>query len=793
MNRFLLRKIIRDLMGRKTSLVALVVIMAFGTGSFIGFLSVQRDLEHAAREYGTSNRLADFIVTLKRMPAPVADELAALPNVEQVRGRVSLSALVEIPGQLEPISGQVISLPPHPLPIITDVKLIRGSWFTDDAGREVIINDAFAKANNLGPGDRIKVILLDKQHEMLIVGTAISPEFVYLIPNGGGIVPDPARFGSIYLPERFLQESGDLDGAYNQILGRVQDRDPAQLKATLEMLKTRLDQYGVLLAGAQDDEPSQQFLNNELINLKKSSTITPVVFLTVAALMLNVLVARLVAQQRSVIGTLKAIGYSSPQIFAHYVGYGVVLGVAGGLAGAFLGNLVHSGMLALYRHIFAIPVIPFRMHWDIFAWGMTISFLSASLGTIKGVRQAIRLAPAEAMHPPPPERGRAVVLERFPALWNRLSFRMKMVFRDIFRNPFRSAVSLMAGITSTMMVMGALCMRDAFWFLTAYEYKLVSHEDFTLALRDPRGRGFASEERQGPGIIEWEYQLAVPADLTNGNAHRRVNITGMEHGSHLYTPLGRNGVPIVIPETGLILTRKLADILHVKPGDELTLHPLLGERRQTKTFVAGTIDTYVGLSSYGNLDYLSRLLGEEWVSNRVLVRQHLGASRAPLYEVYKQRRSVTGISDRLRSLWMFDEVFGKVNAFVIGVFALFAALIGFASVLNASLVSLSERVREVGTLRVLGYTSRQVAGIFAAESGILYGLGLLIGLWWGLYYVQFLSVAYSSEIFRLPATVSLQRILQTTLIMIVAIGSAQAIVFYLIDRLHWLEALKIKE
>lgn len=791
MSRTLLRKLFRDLMSRRASLIALVAIIGFGIAALVGFLSVARDLGDAKENYFRETRIGDFYARVKRAPMWVVDELAALPNVRDVRGRVRLPILVDLPDIVEPVTGSALSLPAERRPIINDVLLQSGSWFSGVGAHEVLLNDSFARENHLRPGHRLKVMLLDEQREFLVVGTVTSAEFIYLIPQGGGLAPDPKRFAAIYFEETFLQEAGNLAGAYNEFVGTAFDTTDFGIIPMLASMKEKLDQYGAIDAQRMNEQPSTKFLENELENVRKSSFITPVIFLSVAALILNVLVARLVQQQRVVIGTLKALGYTAPQIMAHYLMYGVTIGASGAILGWGLASLIQLGMLGLYRTIFEFPVIEQRLHIDLYVSGLLVSSLAAAAGTVKGTLAALRLQPAEAMHPPPPEKAHRTPLEAFPALWRRLPFRWKMVSRAIFRNPFRSLVSVVAGLVATALIIGALAMRDGMKKLARYELEEVSHYDLSIALRDPKGTGLDAEERQS--VEHTEAQLVVPADVSNGPHRRTINITGIDPGNSLYRPLDQNGEPVQIPPSGLIMSRKLAEILSVGVGDEVLVQPLIGERRETTATITALVDTYVGLSAYARIDYVSRLIGEEWVANTILTQSYKGRSDAEYLSGLKEVRDVVGASRRTQALEQFEETFSKANAVIIGIFVAFAMVIGFGSIVNSSLVSLSERQREVATLRVLGFSTEQVARIFALESVLLYGLGTVLGLYAGVWYVEFLSVAYSSELFRFPVVIRPERFVHTVLLMGACIVSAQLVVRMLIVKLDWLEVMKVKE
>ena len=174
---------------------------------------------------------------------------------------------------------------------------------------------------------------------------------------------------------------------------------------------------------------------------------------------------------------------------------------------------------------------------DIVAIGVGISLLFAALGTLQGVRRAVRLQPADAMRPPPPERGARVLPERIPPLWRALSFRWKMVLRTVFRNPFRSAVSLLASVVATALVFAALSMNDALQYLMDYEFDKISHEDVSVALRVPKGPQAVTEIAALSGVSFAQSQLVVACDLRHGLLAKRVAITALPPSSPLYTPL----------------------------------------------------------------------------------------------------------------------------------------------------------------------------------------------------------------------------------------------------------------
>ncbi|MBN1900920.1 ABC transporter permease [Candidatus Sumerlaeota bacterium] len=793
MNRILFKKLLRDLRARKGSLLALVIIVTVGIGVYVGMVAVYRDLVSSRDSYYRAQRLADFSVDLKRAPKWALDDVASLPNVREVRGRINIGVLIHLPGVDEPISGAAISLPEERSPVLNDVLLRAGCWFSNSSNKEVILNNSFAEANRLRPGSRIKVLLLDQQHELLVVGTAMSPEFVSLIPSSGGFVPDPARFGVIYLPEKFLQQSCDLDGAYNQIIGMAYDNSPVSLDNTLKLIEEKLDLFGVTNTTPVEDQASVRYIADEIRGIKISAHVMPSLFLVVAALALNILMGRLVAQQRSIIGALKAVGYGNGTIMSHYLCYGLVIGMAGGILGAAFGCWMQRALVKIYRQFFILPDIRARIYMDILWNGMIISIVFSLLGTLKGVWFASRLEPAIAMRPPAPEKGARILPERIPLFWNLLPFRWKMILRAIFRNPFRSSVSILASLISTALICATLCNVDALNYLMSYEFEKASREDYSITLRDPKGRRVSSEAASLPSVVHAELQLAVTCDLRNGARKKRIGVIGLIRNNFLYTPLDATGNPVIMPEEGLVFSRKLAEILEVNPGDSISLRSLIGERRRVTAPVVAVVDTYFGLSAYADIEYLSRLIGEEWTGNIIKANVDKKRNHDALFMALKEMPSVIGIAERTRSLTQLNETFGQTMGIMITLMVLFAGLIAFGSILNTALVSLSERQRESGMLRVLGYAPIQVTSIFAGESQLLNVIGIMAGLAAGIGLSHLIAYTYSTELYRFPAVVYPIRLVQSAILMLIFISLAQLIIYYMVEKLDWLEVMKVKE
>jgi putative ABC transport system permease protein len=773
--------------------MALVAIMVIGVGSFVGMTSLYSDLDAARGKFYAAYRMADFTVDFKRAPPWAIKALNEIENVQLVQGRVNITVRLDLPAESVPINGRAISLPSPRRPVLNDAFLKTGTWFSRPDAEEIIINQGFADAHGLRPGHRLTVLLPDKQHDLLIVGTAMSPEFVYILSPGGGFAPDPARFGILYMPEDFLRKAADMDGAWNQIVGLAHTIEKEELTRTLDLISDRLEPYGVIRTTPIHDQPSASFLRDELKGLKTQSKVVPFLFLGVAALVLNVLLGRVVRQQRSIIGTLKALGYSRGAILRHYLAFGGLIGLLAGLPGLVFGLWMQEQILGIYRTFYAIPEIVSHFHYQSLFGGLGISVGAACFGTARAVWKASQLEPAEAMRPPPPEKVGKILPELFPVFWSRLSFRWKMVFRAIFRNPVRSLITVTATLVSVALVVMTLSLTRAIDEMMYFQLVKVAHQDVSISLREPKSDQVSGEIARIPGISYSEAQLNLACELTFGPIKRRVLITGLPAANVLYTPLDKEENKIKIPEVGLLLSTKLAEKMGAKVGDLLTLRPLIGRREEVLTPVVGTVDAYFGMPAFARIRYLSRLLGEESVVNSVLTLSAKEKTRNGSLTALKGLAPVVGVSHRLRAFKVLEETFGSVMKVMLSIQVFFAGLIAFGSVLNASLVSFSERQREVGTLRVLGYGSGAVGMIFAGESLLLGLLGILLGLPVGIAMIMAMAKEFSTDLWRFPVVIEWPLLLGAALIIAVFLGAAQLIVSNMVRRFQWLDVLKAHE
>ena len=787
------KKIRRDIRQSLGVLLTVIAIIAVGAGSFIALRSAQRILETSKFAYYRNYHFGDFWIDLKKAPLPAVEKIADLPGVARVEPRIVFDVILDLPHVTQPLTGRLVSAPTDGFEdTINGICLVRGSGFSDDREEEIIISEAFAQAHKLDPGDRIGLILNRKQQSFIIAGTAISPEYVYMVRGGGDITPDPEHFGVLYAKRAYVEEILDFKDACNQITGLLAPDFRGNTDELLDRMERILEPYGVFSAIPRSLQASNRFLSDEINGLAATAAILPTIFLLVAALVLNILMNRLAERQRTVIGTLKALGYSNRQVLVHFLTFGIAIGIVGGLAGIGVGISMASGMIELYKTFFQFPNFVFNVYPDLLLIGTSISLLFAVGGTAKGVWSVLKLHPAEAMRQKPPERGGAIFLEKIPYLWRRLSFRSHMALRSLFRHPPRTLTGVIASALSSAIIFLTLVMYDSTYFLVDFQFTHIAHSDADISMRDERNLQALLEARSLPGVDYAEPTLAVVCDLQHQWRSRRISIVGLSENHRLITPMQKNLDPIEIPDEGLVMSQKLAEILGVTVGDQLRLTPVRGRRNEIQVTLAGISDSYFGLDCYADQQYLSRLVGEAAAVNSVQLTVDKSKTDR-LYRKIKTLPNAQGLTVRADALHNIEKTLTETLSSTLGISFLFAGIIAFGSMLNGSMIEIGDRLREISTFRVLGYSSSKISGIFLRQNLTIYVLGLILAFPLG-YGLSLLSAqAYNTELFRMPIVVRPTSIIFTIILTLFFVLFAQFFVYRTIGRLDWLEGTKVKE
>lgn len=781
-------KLFRDLSRMKGQMLAASVVMACGLAMMIMSRSLTYSLETARDTFYAENRFATVFADVKRAPNAVRSVLAEISGIATIETRVTGAVTLDLPGMLEPANGMMISLPEDRPQQLNLLFLRSGRLPEIGSSGEVLISEAFAEAHHFQSGDTITAIIRGQRQILHIVGTALSPEYVFEA-RPGETLPDNKRFGVLWMNERNLSTALDLHGAFNNVITELSPRqDIAPVIADLDRI---LAPYGALGAYGRKDHPSAVRLHDELRILHGLAIAFPAAFLSIAAFMASAVLTRLVRLQREQIAQLKAFGYTSMEVGIHYVSFALVIVLVGTLIGGTSGFWLGGNVVHLYHKFFRFPDLPFRPDYTAVALALVVSTLAAFTGVIGAVRQAVRLPPAEAMRPEPPAAFKPSLLERLGlAQLTTTSFRMAL--RNLERKPWQAFFTAfgLALATGIPIVPGA--MRDGINYLLTFQWDVAQRQDVTTGLVEPGSAAALSDLRHLPGVSFAEPFRTVPARLRFGNRSRKLAVTGSPLGARLNRLLDANAKPIALPPDGLIISAKLAEILGAVPGDIIRLEVEEGTRPVRETVLAGTFTDYAGVAAYMEIEALHRLMREGDTVSGAHLSVDMNQWDAFLAKVKNTPRIASMmIKESVRK--SFIKTTGESISLLQTLYFSFSVIVAFGVVYNSARIALSERARELATLRVLGFTHGEVASVLIGELVILTCLALPAGLLIGSGMAASIVHAASTESVRLPLILSSHTYGTAILIVVVSATISFAIVVRGIRHLDLLGTLKAHE
>jgi putative ABC transport system permease protein len=359
-----------------------------------------------------------------------------------------------------------------------------------------------------------------------------------------------------------------MEGGFNDLAIAV-TRD-GSVPETIAAVDRLIEPYGGLGAVPRSQQLSAWTLDNELSQLQTFGFITPLIFLGVAAFILNVALTRALSLQRAQIAALKALGYSNGELAWHYIKWALVIAAAGALLGVAAGAWLGSGMIGLYNNYFRFPVLDYHLSVGVAVLSVAGSVIVAALGAQSAVRRAVRVPPAEAMRPEPPARYRQSVLER---QWRRLRLGVatRMIVRNLERQPVRSVTSIVGIAFAVAVLFVGLAFIDVMDVLINQQFELTMRQDATVTFVEPRSARAVHDVAHMPGAMDIEPMRTTPVRLRAGRYTRTLAITGLPTTPRLNRVVDRSGRALALPAQGLILSQMLGDILGVGPGDTLAV------------------------------------------------------------------------------------------------------------------------------------------------------------------------------------------------------------------------------
>jgi putative ABC transport system permease protein len=782
------RKLIREIWKLKGQMISIALVVAVGVMSIVSMRGSFDSLLLAQQQYYRESRFADVWVSLVRAPQVLLSSLEAIPGVDTADTRVTFLATLDLDDTGVPSHGRFVSIPDTGRPVLNDLQILRGRYINVGANHEVIISENFAEARDFEPGDKVRAIINGRARVLDIVGIGVTPEYIYAVPPGG-LYPEDERYGVFWASRDALGPAFDMQGAFNEAFFSL--TPDANEQAVIESIDDLLEPYGGLGAYPRSDQPSHLILDSEIAQNRVTGAAIPMIFLGVAVFLLYMVLGRLISTQRGEIAVLKAFGYRDWEVGTHFLMFAVVAVILGGIVGSVGGLMLGDAYIALYAQYFKLPNLTYRPSTELLVFAFCTCVLGAFAGALAAVRRAVLLPPAEAMRPEAPARFKAGVVESL-GIGKLIGASGRMILRNFERKPIQAFFSSLGIAMAVAILIIGFFIFDSVQHMMDMQFRHIQREDLTLTFRAQLPDSVSYELANIEGVNRVETIRTMAARLRAGHLEDEVAIMGLDPDGELRRVINADGAELPLPSSGLLLSKMLAERLQVHPGDELVVEFLQGKRRVVTIPVDGLIEESLGLSVFMSKDALWKSSGEF----NVVDGAFLGIDKSEedyINAKFKEYPAVTGVTSPASMFESFQEQLADGILISSGFLLGFAGVIAVGVIYNAARISLSERGRELASLRVMGFHQNEVATLLLGEQALVTLVAIPMGWAIGYSLCYAVIVAMETDIYRLPFVADSKTILLSGLYILLAAFVSGLIVKKRLDKIELVEVLKTRE
>jgi putative ABC transport system permease protein len=782
------RKLLRDLWRLKWQMAAIALLIACGVAVAEMGWSTREALQTARDEYYAETRFADVFATAKRAPRSLIAGLAQIEGVTAVDARALKMGLMPIPGLLRPAMVSLVSLPDEPREALNQLVLVRGRLPDPERTDEAVALQTFAEAARLPMGGTVNLVIDGRRLSLRIVGLALSPEYVY-VPAVASPMPDDAHQGVMWAPRMMVERAAGLGGSFSAVSLKL--APGASVGPVLLAVDQALGPYGGQPAIGRHDQASDRFQTDHIRQLGLMAMVIPPIFLAVAAVLVGMVLGRMVEAEREQIGLLKAFGYSDLAAAGGYLRMAALVGLIGAAAGAGLGGWMGGVVVEMMARYVRSPSLHGQFSWTALAVSAAVSLAAAGGGSLLAVRRAVALSPAVAMQPPAPATYRRGLLER-TWIWTLLDQPTRMIVRSLERYPARASLTALGLASSLSLLVGSQFLFGSLDEIVDQAYFRARHWSEVVGFWEPREIRALSELDRLPGVIAAEPVRDVAVRMHAHGLEEKTQISGLEPMGRLAGPLDGEDRRLPLEKPGVILSSVLAQRLEVAAGDQVEVEILEGRRVRSMQTVSAVAEDLSGPIAYMSREGVNRLMGEGDVASaaQLMVAPD---QRPAFYRAVEQTPAIIGAASRDDTVAQWRATVASTITIEMTFYLAFAGAIAFGIAYNVSRIALSDRARDLATLRVLGFGQGECAYILLGELAFLGLIATPAGAFGGYGIAQAMSAAFSHQDMQLPLVASPVAMGEAVAVYLLAVLGAGALVAQRIWSFDLVSVLKTRE
>jgi putative ABC transport system permease protein len=742
-------KLIREIGRGKARFFAATFLVFLGMALFLSTWLSYNSLDHSYKSASEQLCYNDFIIEVSKAPDDVAAGLGKIDGVSAVTARLVLESGCYMPNGNNIIC-QLVGMPTGSQPQVNQVLVEKGSYFQEGADYSCLAEAHLADYYVIAPSAEIDVITPSGREQMEVVGTASSAEYFLITSPRSGIAA-PQNFGVIFVPLQWLQRNFAWQGNSNQFAFLVDSG--ADAEQVMASAVNELAPYGVLSATLGDDTEARQLLDLDVEGFRQISIFFPILFLSVAALSLFMIITRIVHMQRPQIGTMMAFGVSRRQLSIHYFSFALLVGSIGAITGLVAGYFIGTWFTHLYAEQLGIPLVSTVMDWEAVIAGFIASLVACFLASVLPIRRLMKLAPALVISDTD-EGIRSVthrsLLERLVPPLRRIGIYIKVPLRNLSRSPRRALLNILGIALAFMLVLVSLAlldsMNDAFNF---YFDDFVRYDaDVYFSTPELYSEQIGDITEIAPVKEDSPYLLSPGRFDAGGDVLGEGLVQAVPRDTDLLGFYGTDGEELQIPEQGALLSDWFRDGLGLNEGDTVRVETSVGSLDME---VKGFVKQIGGLSAYMDLSWIQGLAGSDLV-NGILVTS-TGPQGNKLRDDLLQIPGAAGVEiPEFTKEEMRSEYMGLMYLFA-GIMILFAAGMAIALIYNTINIAYLERETEIAVMMAMGTKFRRIGEMFTLENMLVGVMAVIPGVLAGYGLSVFMMKTFSTEYFSAPAVI----------------------------------------
>lgn len=773
MNALTLKNLLREIKRTFTKFLSIFAICALGVAFFAGIRATSPDMKEAGdRLYNTYNLSDISVISTSGLTADNIRDLESIEGIQAVRASLFVDAMARGTGEKEKnlrLYSMPIKLKSEYVPLIdlipdygidtspeyemNGVEIVSGRMPLNDT--ETALDYTLEGSLVKQLGDEITLTTSGGTVTLRVVGFIRSPMYISMFERGTSSIGNGTSDGFAYASGNAISSLGTklpvmslLNTYYTRADIVISGKEGLsaysdEYEALVNEVTDRIEDYASTQSGTwyiqdRSGNPGYSDYSENTDRIAAVGDVFPLIFFIVAALVCLTTMTRMVEEQRIEMGTMKALGYGGWQIAMKYAVYAMSACISGGVVGAIIGfKLFPYVIMKGYSIMYYLGKLETPYRADIAFMAIAAMAVCTAAATFSACYASLKEVPATLMRPKAPKAGRRVLLEKIPFIWKKLSFTSKVTVRNLFRYKKRFFMSVIGIAGSGALLVTAFGLNDSIFGIIEKQFgdiwqmdvQAYVYEAMPLAdMQELLGKNPANDD-----FDSVMFCLDSQMECKNGGRSQSgVHLLGVESAGSMAgrINLHNGGAPVTLDDSGVVVTAKLAETLSIKAGDEINMRTG-GEDHLMR--VIGVADNYVYHYVYITAAYYETVFGKAMLYNGFM-----GNLKDGLTDETMDAMSTQLLSDsRMYAVRTIESIYASVwdslsiLNYVVLVLILGSGMLTFVVMLNLTNINIGERMRELATLRVLGFYDKEMYAYIFRENNALSVIGAFVGLVFG--------------------------------------------------------------